>query len=306
MKKEKTTYGRINFMGLAILSVVIISVFFVLSGRGQAAACQPANGFGSTTRTGVTVPSSGEYVVWVRMQSSDPMHNGVGVEVAPSGGAPSCLVATSANFAAWEWNNAGRVNATQSGNTIRLVGLAANVKVDRVILVSVSNASCVPSNKRITTTNPIQEPGDNCLTPITSTVTPTTPVVTTTPPTPAPPSPSPTPPAPGPSTDKNPPTAPTKISRSLVLDPARLRYNLELKWAPSVDAEDKEQVAHYQIKRNGQIMQSSSTAKFIDSSININTKYSYEIQGFDKAGNGSQISKTSVTAKCFIIWCWLE
>lgn len=141
-----------------VVAVVVVAVgLFIASGIGQAAACQPATGFGSTTRTGVTAPSSGEYVVWVRMQSSDPMHNGVGVEVTPSGGSPNCLVATSANFTAWEWNNAGRVNATQSGNTIKLVGLAANVKVDRVILVPVSNASCVPSNRRITTTNPIQD-----------------------------------------------------------------------------------------------------------------------------------------------------
>ncbi|QQS26710.1 hypothetical protein IPM44_03240 [bacterium] len=281
-----------------IVAIAVVAVgLLITSGIGLAAPCQPAAGFGSVTRTGVTTPSSGEYVVWVRMQSSDPMHNGVGVEVTPSGGSPNCLVATSTNFTAWEWNNAGRVNATQSGNTIRLVGLAANVKVDRVILVPVSNASCVPSNKRITNTNPVQEPGDNCL--AVATVVPTTS-------TPVPSTPVPTTPPPGPAVDKNPPTAPTKISRSLVLDPARLRYNLELKWAPSVDAEDKGQVARYQIKRNGQIMQSSSTAKFVDPSININTKYNYEIQGFDKAGNGSQISKTSVTAKCFIIWCWLE
>lgn len=293
-----------------IVAIAVVAVgLFITAGIGRAAPCQPAAGFGSVTRTGVTTPSSGEYIVWVRMQSSDPMHNGVGIEVTPSGGSPNCLVATSTNFTGWEWNNAGRVNVAQSGNAIKLVGLAVNVKVDRVILVPVSNASCVPSNKRITTTNPIQEPGDNCLA-VATTVTdpPTPPVDPPTPPTrpPDPPNPPVDPPTQPPATDVNSPTAPTKIGRSLVLDPARLRYNLELKWVPSVDAEDKGQVASYQIKRNGQIMPSASTAKFVDSSININTKYSYEIQAFDKAGNGSQISKTSVTAKCFIIWCWLE
>lgn len=296
-----------SVFGLITATITSVVLFFIFANTGHAAACQPAAGFGSVTQSGVTTASSGQYNVWVRMQGADPMQNSVGVEVTPTGGSPTCLIASSANFTGWEWRNAGQVGVTQSGNTLRIVGLAAKVKVDRVILVP-ANITCTPSNTRNTSKNPIEEPGDNCLaaasTPVQSTSVTVSPSPTATPTTSVTPSSTPTPTPPSPTADKNPPTAPTKISRALVADLVRGRYNLELKWTPSADAEGA--VAYYSVKRNGQAMTPVTTAKFVDTTLVPDTKYTYDLQAYDKAGNPSQVSQTTLTGRCFLIWCWIE
>ncbi|MCC7543534.1 hypothetical protein IT415_02390 [bacterium] len=286
--------GKVILAG--ILAVTILTTFTALSGSAQAAACAPANGLGSVTQTSVTVNAAGVHNVWVRMRAGDALANSVGVEVTPSGGAPSCLVASSQNITDWEWRNVGSITVTKTGNTIRLVGLAANVKVDRVILVSASSSNCIPSNSRDTTKSPIEEPGDNCIaatSPPTATITSTPPPTATITSTPSPPT-----------TDKNPPTAPSNISRLLVLDIFRFRYNLQLKWTPSADAEGA--IKHYSVVRNDGMVSNSLRPDYVDNEVVVNTKYTYTIQAFDMAGNASRPIQTSLTTRCLFVWCWLE
>lgn len=306
MKIDTVKIGN-KIMQVGALVFMMLVAFVVLSGSTQAAACTPASGFGSVTRTGVTVSAAGTHNVWVRMQAGDALANSVGVEVTPSGGSPSCMVATSQSTTSWEWRNAGSITVTQTGNTLKLVGLAANVKVDKVLLVPTSS-SCTPSNRRDTTKNPIEEPGDNCVVSSTTTVSPTTttasPTVTTQPPTPSTPVPPTTQPPLPPTVDKNPPTSPSKISRSLVLDATRFRYNLQLKWLPSADAEGG--IKYYSVMRSDGLGSNALSPVYTDDAVVANTKYTYTIQAFDMAGNASKPVQTSLTARCFFIWCWLE
>ncbi len=184
-------------------------------------------------------------------------------------------------------------------------------KTDQICNDSIKNrfntafyVSGLPSNSGRTDCPPF--PARNVTTPTTTTVSPTTTPTTTVSPTTTPTttvSPTTTPP-PDHSVDKNPPTAPSQISRSLAFDPVRFRYNLELKWVPSADAEGK--ISYYTVKRNSELLGSTEIAKYTDSTLTTNVRYSYELQAYDMAGNASPAAKSSLTAQCFLIWCWLE
>ncbi len=131
-----------------------------------------------------------------------------------------------------------------------------------------------------------------------------TPVPAPTPiPAPAPtPTPAPTP-IPQPTLDIQKPTSPTNISRSLILNAARLRYDLQIKWNASSDNIGVDQ---YVVSRNGTVISKTTSTNYKDSSLKSGTLYNYRIEAQDAAGNTSDAATTSAKANCFLLWCSLE
>lgn len=165
------------------------------------------------------------------------------------------------------------------------------------------------------TSSPV--PTTTTVSPTTTTVTPTTttvkPTTTTISPNPSTsgasipgsktsPAPSTTP---TPTTDKVAPSAPTGITRGLVIDPTRVGYNLEIKWKASVDTGGSG-MKDYLVTRNDGKTWTSVSPIVVDNTIVANTLYTYEIKARDNAGNISAPAKTSAKGQCLLIWCWLE
>ena len=295
------------------LGMIMLS-FFVLSGQAKAAACTQATGLGTLTKTGISVPKAGSYKVWVRMQAGSALGNAVGVEVTPSGGSPSCVIAggTGLSSVGWEWKQAGSITATATGNTLKLVGSVADVKVDRVILID-STSTCVPSNVRNTTSTTPTEPGDNCIV-ASPTATPTAVVVTPT--LPATPSrtPSPTPtrtPTPVPTKTPVPTATPTPVpplgslskpSLTMAFDWAKGRYYIWVNWKVPTGSSS---TTKYDVIRGTQLIGTSTTAGFADYNLAANTDYTYQVQ----ARNGTTTTTSpTVTGRtlCFFIFCTVQ
>jgi hypothetical protein len=195
-------------------------------------------------------------------------------------------------------------------------------KTDQICNDSIKNrfntafyVSGLPSNSGRTDCPPF--PARNVTTPTTTTVSPTTTPTTTVSPTTTPTttvSPTTTPtttvsptttPPPDHSVDKNPPTAPSQISRSLAFDPVRFRYNLEIKWKPSTDTGGSG-MKDYLITRNDGKSWTSISPVIVDNTVVASTQYRYEIKARDNAGNVSAAATTTAKGSCLLIWCWLE
>lgn len=151
-------------------AMVFVLLAFVLgNNHADAAACVPGTGMATLTNTAITAPAAGSYKVWLRVASATPAAVKSRVEVTPSGGSPTCFDATnpSPNSTGWQWVNVGTTNFTASGNTVKIVGVDAGFRVDRFLIVA-ATTTCTPNNTRVTSSNPIVEPGDNCI-PVTTT-----------------------------------------------------------------------------------------------------------------------------------------
>lgn len=147
---------------------------------------------------------------------------------------------------------------------------------------------------------------EGSITPEPSTTSTPTPTTSTVPPTVTPtqsPGTNPTP-TPTPTADKIPPTEPIKIKRSLVLDPLRVAYNLQLKWQASTDVGSG--VKDYLVTRQDGKSWTTISPIFTDNTVVANQVYKYEIKARDKANNISVASSASAKAQCLLIWCWLE
>lgn len=110
-------------------------------------------------------------------------------------------------------------------------------------------------------------------------------------------------PTPGSTADTVAPSTPTNMKASLVFDPVKFAYRIDLNWLASYDNIG---VSRYGINKNGARVGSSVNTVFRDGNIQVNTPYSYEVYAEDAAGNVSRKSSTAITARCFLIWCWTE
>jgi len=146
---------------LRILFILSIAVTASLSGLATqhvlAAACQtPATDYGQVT-TSVSVPASGTYRIWSRFMPADTSNNSFLLEVD---GTNCYNVSTTTGAGTWQWvdyqGNTSTSKVTQAlaqGNhTLKLIGNAPGVKVDRIVMVAdQGDQTCTPTGF-----------GDNC------------------------------------------------------------------------------------------------------------------------------------------------
>ena len=287
---KKKSAKRAVRITLGVL-VAVMGFFIFSGGKAQAAACTPGSGLATHTKTGISVPSAGTYSVWVRLMAGDSAGTSVGVEATANGGTPTCYTATSTDQTNWAWKNVGTFTATASNNTLKLVGTVADVKVDRVLLVSTS-VTCTPSNTRNTTTNPVTEPGDNCL----NSKTPT-PTSTKTPPPTSTPTPTPTP------TPNIPLGAVGKPTLGLGFDWLKGQYYINVSWNLPTGVSEATQ---FDVIRGSQVAGTvtSPVRQYNDYGIAVNSSYSYKIQARDKNQVTTSVVSTG-SVQCFWIFCGL-
>ncbi len=133
--------------------------------QASAACVVPATHYGIATST-TTVPTDGNYRLWVRLMAPDTTNNSVLLEI--DGG--TCVTLgdnTSIPANTWTWVNyqGGNIastvnlNLTAGQHSLKFIGHERGVKVDRVILTA--DTSCVPSNIKAADGSV----GGNCATP---------------------------------------------------------------------------------------------------------------------------------------------
>lgn len=93
--------------------------------------------------------------------------------------------------------------------------------------------------------------------------------------------------------DTQPPSAPAEIVASPDYQ------SVALSWSPSTD---NTAVTGYRIRRNGQVVGTTGTTNFTDTSLERGTSYSFEIIAFDEAGNESAAAVQAVTTLGFTDW----
>ncbi len=168
VKKLKLGQGpRFQQMIVFMTAFAVIGGLIILGLRAAPGGCATSDTIGSATYT-VTAPETTTYRIWVRMQVPDTTNtnntNGVKIELDGN----QCFKATTTASNAvnqWQWVNsdataASTINTTTQitagSHTIKLLGMKAGVKVDKVLLLKSDN-TCTPSNDL---TN--GSPGDNC------------------------------------------------------------------------------------------------------------------------------------------------
>lgn len=110
-------------------------------------------------------------------------------------------------------------------------------------------------------------------------------------------------PAPTPVTDTKAPSIPTNLTKSLAFNWSGPRYDIVLNWTASTDNTG---VKEYRITRNGQLLGTTTTAKFQDTTASAGVQYQYTISALDTAGNISQPATISAKANCFLLWCSVQ
>ncbi len=107
-------------------------------------------------------------------------------------------------------------------------------------------------------------------------------------------------PAPEPPKDTTPPTAPSRLSRSLTSS-----YELRLSWSPSVDTSG---IREYQISRNGSLLGTTTNTSYSDNTVRPDTYYTYSVVAIDNSPQANKSAPATISAKgqCFLFWCWLN
>lgn len=122
----------------------------------QAAACTSSGNFGAVTFSGgdLTLPSPGTYYLWARINVTAA---GNGFELEVNG--DICIPMTTTTPNQWMWVNANQSTynfTATTGNSLRMLGLNPNVKVDQLVLTT--DPTCVPNdfgnNCGVSVTNP--------------------------------------------------------------------------------------------------------------------------------------------------------
>jgi hypothetical protein len=139
--KINTIWVRLGFAAVA----ASLSIGCLLIAPIASAACNNTAGYGSVTFTGdnLNLHSTGTYYIWTRL---DVPTAGASYQVEINGGACFLVSAPTANQ--WVWtgdNGSSRASynfATTTGNTIKLIGANADVKIDMLLLTTDPN--CVP------------------------------------------------------------------------------------------------------------------------------------------------------------------
>lgn len=140
----------------ALVGIFVFGAFLAMPRTGLAAACEVGDN-GVAKFDIPTLPKSGLYTIWTRMQVPDATHTRYRLEL----NGESCYEIGSASLPAgqWAWVSYQKDNVNDkvsydftnlSGNNARLIGLDASVKIDRLLLLQ---NGCVPAGT-----------GDNCRT----------------------------------------------------------------------------------------------------------------------------------------------
>ena len=173
-----------RFRTYLLITLLLAAGFGVaVAPKTAEAACAANNAnLGSVTGS-FTVPTTGTYRVWSRIQpdSSNAANNSYSLEVdngTVTAGSATCNItvgdATIAAPPAWTWvdyqggNTASKINMqlTAGTHTYTAYGREAGVVLDRIIFSA--DTSCVPSNgPRDTSVTPVVDPGDNCASSVT-------------------------------------------------------------------------------------------------------------------------------------------
>lgn len=113
-----------------------------------------------TITANVSIPATGNYKVWVRMNAPDTTNNAIQVQV--DNGVTTKIGDGGIPASAWTWvdwkngdiNNKTTLALSAGIRSIKLTGIEPNVKVDRILI---TDENCVPSGT-----------GDNCTTIVTN------------------------------------------------------------------------------------------------------------------------------------------
>lgn len=142
-----------RYGGLALLVIALISlVLLVAPAKSVFAACDNVSTFGAVRLTVPELPRSGDYALWIRMQSVQQDAR-VRVEINED----TCIDLADSLFSLsqWKWVTNKQqdqiipVNLKNTNeNTLTVFGVQSGVRVDRIIFTSID---CVP-----------QEFGNNC------------------------------------------------------------------------------------------------------------------------------------------------
>ncbi|MCA9324689.1 fibronectin type III domain-containing protein [Candidatus Saccharibacteria bacterium] len=152
-----------------ILTGIFLATFFVVTPRSaSAAACTaPSTDYGTVSNLTMSIPSTGTYRIWTRMAAPNATDNTykleidgttcytVGGSTVPTyaSGATTYFTSGSTN---WISKTSGGaqidVSLTSGNHTLKLIGNAPNVVVDR--LIATQDTACVPTGT-----------GDNCANP---------------------------------------------------------------------------------------------------------------------------------------------
>ena len=145
-------------------TIVLLTVYTItLAPKASAAPCSaPSTDYGTVTST-VTIPQSVSYRIWSRMLTPNATDNSYMLEVDGN----SCFVVGDGSFNATTWGSnssnwvdyqggttTNKINMTLSAgsHTIKMIGNAPNVELDRVVFTS--DTSCTPTGT-----------GENCANP---------------------------------------------------------------------------------------------------------------------------------------------
>lgn len=142
-----------KFGGILIVTLMLAGIVLAMPAqKTEAAACTNVSTFGAVSLQLPALPKQGEYLVWVRLQS--PVPNGkVLIEI----NANECLEVSSSSLqvGTWAWQvyqTGGQASpvtfSSTDGNTLKVIGVQAGIKVDRVLLTV---PGCTP-----------EDFGDNC------------------------------------------------------------------------------------------------------------------------------------------------
>lgn len=233
-----------------IVLVALISIGF--TEKTYAAACSPSADYGSASYTIPTLPATGEYTIWSRINVPDTTNNSYFVEIA-QGSTKTCYKIGDSSAITpntWKWINYQNGSTTSAakftftattGYTMRLVGAEPNVKLDKVMFIS---DSCVPKDSGF---------GDDCGNSVTTSPNPSTPTGSS-----------------GGTVTVPPPTE----------GPVRGKVNT----SPTV-AGNADQVAKVQYFSNGKELQSSNSAIPFDTTLLSNGKHEVEARVTLKDGS---------------------
>lgn len=146
--------------GLGLLVCLVLAIALLPAHKAKAAACTaPSTDYGSVSQT-VSVPATTTYRVWSRLMADSltPSNDTYLLEI--DGATCFTVGGSGVSTTSWTWvdyqngTSTSKINAALSaGNhTIKMIGNAANVQLDRVIFTA--DTSCIPTGT-----------GDNCANP---------------------------------------------------------------------------------------------------------------------------------------------
>ena len=153
LSTQTTTRTKTIIVALATLLGAPVALF-MSSGVAAAACTAPSTDYGQVT-TSVSIPSTTTYRIWSRIMAPDTTNKSFLLEV--DGGSCYNVGGGSISANTWTWvdyqggttSNKVQQSLSAGNHTLKLIGNAPGVKVDRVI--AVSDTSCTPTGN-----------GDNC------------------------------------------------------------------------------------------------------------------------------------------------